>query len=225
MAEWQMDGKPALVLLHMQNGLVGEQTFIPNWGPDAKVAIKASGMMDRVQDLLAAFRAKNLPICFVNANPAGGTGDLPKYGHIYKEQQAAGLLWKNPLMDDDFRHGLKVIPEMNLQPGEGVLTNWLLGAFTMSGLDIWLKMRDVKTIVFGGFAGHSAVFNSTIQAADYWYNVVIPRDASCVLLPRITMPGVADVKPYDKKVEEVIFDIMAPIYSLVTTTKDVIAHL
>ena len=156
---------------------------------------------------------------------AGGTGDLPKYGHIYKEQQAAGLLWKNPLMDDDFRHGLKVIPEMNLQPGEGVLTNWLLGAFTMSGLDIWLKMRDVKTIVFGGFAGHSAVFNSTIQAADYWYNVVIPRDASCVLLPRITMPGVADVKPYDKKVEEVIFDIMAPIYSLVTTTKDVIAHL
>lgn len=31
MDDWKMDGKPALVLLHMQQGLVGKGSFIPGW--------------------------------------------------------------------------------------------------------------------------------------------------------------------------------------------------
>ncbi len=92
MKEWQMPGKPALVLMHMQNGLAGEQSMIPNWGSDAIVAIRESGMIDRIQDLLAAFRAKKLPICFVSAHSTGALATVPAFGHIYDEIRASGLL-------------------------------------------------------------------------------------------------------------------------------------
>jgi len=219
-----MPGRPGLVLMHMQNGLAGSQTMLPNWGADAAVAIKQSGMLNRIQDLLAAFRAKNLPVCFVNAHSTGSLGTVPMFGHIYKEMRAAGLEM-DILHDEKTRYSLDVMPEMNRRPEEGVLINWNLGAFTMSGLDIWLRLRGVDTIVFCGFAGHSVVYTSTLQACDLWYNVVIPRDATCVLVPRVTLPVGTDIAEVDKKVEEVVFDILAPTYALVTSTDDVIQHL
>ncbi len=219
-----MPGKPALVLMHMQNGLAGSQTLIPNWGPDAAVAIKESGMLGRIQDLLAAFRGKQLPICFVNAHSTGAIGAVPVFGHIYKEMRSRGLEM-DILHDETLRVALDVMPEMNRRPEEGVLINWNLGAFTMSGLDIWLRLRGVDTIVFCGFAGHSVVYTSTLQAADLWYNVVIPQDAACVLVPRVTLPEGWTTETAEKQVERVVFELLAPTYSLVTNTVDVIKHL
>jgi nicotinamidase-related amidase len=198
--------------------------MIPNWGSDAIVAIRESGMIDRIQDLLAAFRAKKLPICFVSAHSTGALGTVPVFGHIYDEIRASGLEM-DILHDEKVRYALDVMPELNRQPDEGLLVSWLLGAFTMSGLDIWLRLRGVNTIVFCGFAGHSVVYTSTLQASDLWYNVVIPRDATCVLVPRITLPEGWTMEEADKKVEEVAFEILAPTYSLVTTSADVVAHL
>jgi len=224
MKEWQMPGKPALVLLHMQNGLVGEQTQLPNWGADAVVRIRETGMLDRIQDLLAAFRAKKLPIAFVNAHSTGALGTIPAFGYIYDEFRAAGLEM-DILHDPQTRHNLDVMPEMNRQPDEGLLINWNLSAFTMSGLDIWLKLRKVDTIVWAGFAAHSAVYTATVQANDLWYNVIVPRDATAVVNPRVGLPKDMDPDEADRMVERVIFDILAPTYSLVTTSEDVIKHL
>jgi nicotinamidase-related amidase len=219
-----MEGTPALVLFHMQRGLAGEQDFIPNWGGDAVGAIRDSGMVEKIQELLAAFRAKKLPVAFVNAIP-NPLGKVPAYGYLYDEIRAANFEKLDLLHDERLRYGLDVMPEMARQPDEPILMSWLLGGFTMSGLDTWLKLNKVDTCVFGGFAGHSVVYTSTLQAGDYWYNVVIPRDATCVLIPRMTIPEGWDPVGADKKVEEVVFDILAPTYSLVTTTTDVIKHL
>ena len=98
-------------------------------------------------------------------------------------------------------------------------------ALVGTGLDVWLKLRHVDTIVFCGFAGHSVVYTSTLQACDLWYNVVIPRDATCVLVPRVTLPEGWRMEEADEMVEKVTFDILAPIYSHVTNSADVIAHL
>ena len=133
MEEWQFPGKPALVVMHMQNGLAGSMTMMPTWSSDAAVAIRESGMVDRIQDLLAAFRDKQLPICFVNAHSTGSIGTAPEFGHIYKEFRSTRLEM-DILHDETLRHDLDVMPEMNRQRGEGLLINWNLGAFTMSGL-------------------------------------------------------------------------------------------
>ena len=224
MADWQMPGKPALVVMHMQNGLAGSMTMMPTWSSDAAVAIRESGMVDRIKELLTAFREKQLPICFVNAQSTGSIGTAPEFGHIYKEFRSTKLDM-DILHDEKLRHDLDVMPEMDRRPEEGLLINWNLGAFTMSGLDIWLRLRDVDTIIFCGFAGHSVVYTSTLQACDLWYNVVIPRDATCVLVPQVTVPEGWKREEADEMVERVTFDILAPIYSHVTASADVVAHL
>jgi nicotinamidase-related amidase len=224
MSDWKFDGKPGLVLLHLQNGLVGEQDFIPNWAAESVRAIRESGMLDRIQDLLAAFRAKKLPVCFVSVNPPGDMPVVPAYGHLFREMEAAGISG-DILHDERLRRSMDIIPEMNRQPDEPVLKQWLLGGFTMSGLDLWLKLNYVRTVVLAGYAGHSVVYNTMIQAADLWYSVIIARDATAVNVPHATMAAGTDFAAVDKNVEHVCFDIMAPTYSLVTNAKDIIGHL
>ena len=202
MSDWKMKGRPALVILHMQQGIVGERGNIPG----LYEAIKEAGIIPRQQALLGAFRDKKLPVIYVNAlhvaksqNPAG---TLPAYGGLF------GLIEMAKATPDN----LEVIPELSPQPGEPVLTNWLIGAFTNSGLDQVLKARHVETLVLAGCVTHIAVYTAALQAVDRWYSVIVPADACA--------------SPQSQaKAQEVVLDIMAPNIALVTTTEDVIAHL
>src|SRR4030042_1290637 len=111
MSEWKMDGKPALVLLHMQKGIASEGTFIPGWRDDSLKAIKDSGMITRMQELLKAFRAKGLPVIFVNVLP-NPIGVLPAYGKLFRKIEEAKLdatLLNSPAI----RESLEVIPELD----------------------------------------------------------------------------------------------------------------
>lgn len=207
---WKMDGKPALVLLHMQKGIASEGTFIPGWRGDALKAIKESGMIARMQKLLKAFRNKKLPIIFVNVSP-NPIGILPAYGKLFRKIEEANLN-ANILNSQSIRESLEVIPELDRRPDEPLLINWLLGGFTNSGLDVVLRLKGVKTVVLAGFAAHQIVHTTMVQASDLWYSVIIPRDAS-------TSPSA------ERKAYEAMMDITAPLMALVTTTDDVIAHL
>ena len=102
-------------------------------------------------------------------------------------------------------------------PGEPVLFNWFLGAFTHSGLEETLKACGINTIVFFGMALHVAVFNATIQAVDLSYSVIVPQDA-CV--PTLS----ANCTPEMMRIREVFLEMLSR-YALVTTADDVIAHL
>lgn len=198
MSDWKMKGKPALVILHMQQGIAGKESSLPG---NAAESVKVAGIIPRQQTLLKAFRDRKLPVVYVNAmsNP---TGVLPAYGKLFRMIESA-----KPSPKD-----LEVIRELAPQPGEPVLTNWLLGAFTNSGLDQVLRARGAETLVLVGFATHMAVYNAAIQAADLWYSVIIAADACASPLPEI-------------RAQEAVLEMMAPIISLVTTTEDVIAHL
>src|SRR5271157_1204484 len=141
-----MDGKPALVVLHVQNSFF-------KGGPESPVvkAIKGSGMVDRIQVLLKAFRDKNLPVFFagVIGNPIGTANG---YGKMFKNTVEAG---KSPGTWDIFnssteRAALEPIPELGRRPEEPLVTNWRLSAFNVSGLDLLLKSQGVKTLVLTG---------------------------------------------------------------------------
>jgi nicotinamidase-related amidase len=206
MAEWKMDGKPGLVLLHMQETIVGSEGKRLKYSSPMHKAIRESGMIDRIKELLKAFRDKNLPVVFVNAimGMGGLQHKLPAYGKLFE------MIRGDLSTLDNIEQALKTIPEMDHRPDEPVLLNWLLGAFSYSGLDTMLRVKGVNTIVFAGFASHSAIFNAVIQASDLWYSAVVPRDATTTHLTELG---------------EIMFKDLYPSYSLVTTTKDVIAHL
>lgn len=212
--DFEIAGKPALVLNHMQRGLAGEGMFIPNWGPNAKKGIEASGMVENCRKLADAFREKDLPVIFVNAIP-NPLGKVPAYGDLFREIEAANI--SEPFMTNDYiRRGLEVMPEMGYDPEKDiVLYNWLIHSFTNSGLDVVLKMNNVETIVWGGFAQNSVNYTSSLVAGDLWYNCIQPVDASYICVPPST-PGFYE--GLDDVVAEAVIRVLMPTVNHCTDT-------
>lgn len=202
MKEWKMKGKPALVILHMQQGIIGKRGNIPG----LHEAVQRSGIIPRQQALLKAFRDKALPVIFVRALHVASSQDpcgvLPAYGSIFRLMESV----------QETPDSLEIIPELAPRPGEPILTNWLMGAFTNSGLDEVLKACGAETLVLAGCVTHMAVYTAALQAVDRWYSVIIAADAC-------TAPSA------QAKVEEMVLETMAPNIALVTSTEDVLAHL
>jgi nicotinamidase-related amidase len=201
MSDWEIRGKPALVIIHMQHGIVGKEGV-----PGQYEEIKKSGAIPHQQALLKAFRDRKLPVIYVNAlhvtNALNPAGTLPAYGNLFK------MIESSEAKPTD----LEVIPELAPQPGEPVLTNWLMGAFTNSGLDQVLKACGAETLVLVGCATQAAVYTTALQAIERWYSVILPGDA-CASMRAQT--GAHDV----------VLETMAPNIALVTGTEDVVAHL
>ncbi len=202
MSDWKMKGKPALVILHMQQGIVGERGNIPGLNEE----VKGSGIIPRQQSLLKAFRDRKLPVIYVTAlhvnNQQNPAGVLPAYGNLFR------LIEMAPQTPDN----LEIIPELAPHPGEPVLCNWIIGAFTNSGLDQVLTACGAETLVLVGCVTQIAVYTAALQAVDRLYSVIVARDACA--------------SPQEQaKAQQVVLDIMAPNIALVTSTEDVIAHL
>ena len=70
MSEWSLVGKPALVVVHMQNSVVKAPSPLEVMGHCR--ATWEDGIVPRIQALQTAFRAKGFPVVFiVTYTPAG----------------------------------------------------------------------------------------------------------------------------------------------------------
>ena len=197
MSDFKIKGKPALLILHMQNAMVGKEG---KYNPEINKAVNESQIIPRQQALLKAFRDKKLTIIFENAPQYTVNCPVPAYGFLWESLNAIKLT----------PHDKEVIPELAPQPGEIVLTHWPFGPFNNSGLDQILKSYGVETLVIAGFATNGVVYSAVVEAANHFYSTIVPSDASASL---------------SKKAHEAVMEVMAPAMALVTTTEDVIAHL
>ena len=197
--EWTMVGKPALIFIHMQYGITNEGGTVAFLG-HAK-ATRESGILARQQALLKAFRAKKLPVIFVNA-VTDPKSKIPVYGKFWPAIKKTGA--NLPGSKD-----IEVIPELAPLPGEPVLGNWVFGMFYNNNLDKVLKDLGVETLVLAGVATDMAVLAAVFQASDMLYNLIVPSDASTSANP---------------KFHEVALEMIS-VMTLVTPTEDVIAHL
>jgi nicotinamidase-related amidase len=208
-SKWAIDGKSALIIAHMQQGIVGKGTYTPVTHESEIQAIKKYGVIEKQLALIRAFRQKRLPVIFVSVIP-NPIGKLPAYGMVYKAIAKSKVIGK--LDVELVRKEAEIIPEMGRRSSEPHLYHTGISAFTNSELDTVLKFEGVKTVVLAGWTAHSSVYNCCVAAAERWYSVIIPRDAS-------------GSPEHHRKAYEATMDIMAPCWALVTTTDDVIAHL
>lgn len=207
-------GKPALVLNHMQKGLAGEGLFIPNWGPNAKKGIEASGMVEKCRQLADAFRARDLPVFFVNAIPKPVPFST-SYGDLAREQDAAFPKYVPYHTDQWTRKGLEVMPEMGLTETDYIMYNWNVHPFTNSGLDQFCRVLGIDTLVWVGFAQNSVVYTSCVVASDYWLNSIVPVDASYICVPPMTPDYYEGL---DNVVAEAVVRVMMPTVARCTDT-------
>jgi nicotinamidase-related amidase len=144
-----LDAKTALIVIDLQKGIVSRPAVHP-----------MDGVLKRVGALTEAFRGKGLPVVLVNV--AGG---------------APGRT-EQPRVRPDLSPGwTDLIPELNRQPRDHVVTKHSPGAFTNTDLEAHLKASVVTQVVIAGIATSNGVEVTARQAYELGFNVTLATDA------------------------------------------------
>jgi nicotinamidase-related amidase len=201
MAEWQLVGKTALVIVHMQNAVIKTPSPFEILGHGR--AAYEDGVVGKIQDLLKAFRDKGRPVIFMVAHTPLDT-KFPAYG----------LFWPGAIESKANRLGTwdtEIIEELTPAPGEPTFYNWPFNIF-MGGNDLeqYLVDQGIETVVLTGVATGMSVGTAAFALADRFYNLIVPSDS---------------VTDGNRSLHNAIIEGMIPAIGLVTTTDDVIAHL
>jgi nicotinamidase-related amidase len=144
-----LDLKTALVVIDLQKGIVGLPAVHPIAGVLASATILAS-----------AFRRRNLPVVLVNV-----TGGAP--GRTGRSHSLEGLPadWAD------------LVPELNAQPNDLLITKRTWGAFTNTGLEAQLKALGATQLVLAGVATSVGVESTARHAYELGFNVTLALDA------------------------------------------------
>lgn len=211
MAEWKMHGKAVLFAIHLQEGIIGKGTYMgPQIWERSNKAWRESGCLDNCKKLVAGFRKNNLPVVWISAaaNPFGFLTNN-RFGQTI-EKIDVNAMFPSPGREKIVRESLEVMPEMDRRPDEPLYINWLQGAFTGSGLSVYLRWNDIDIVVLCGFALGGAVYATAMQAGDNLVSCIIASDA-------------VSAQP-NKDPDKTMLEMLEP-FSLVTNTIDIIAHL
>jgi nicotinamidase-related amidase len=144
-----LDPKTALVVIDLQNGIVGLPTVHPT-----------ADIVARSRLLASAFRAHGLPVVLVNvAGGAPGRTEQPRMGGPFPDG------WTD------------LVPELDRQPGDIVLTKRTWGAFASTDIERQLKTLGVTQVVITGVATATGVESTARQAYEAGFNVTLAIDA------------------------------------------------
>jgi nicotinamidase-related amidase len=144
-----LDPKTALVVVDLQKGIVA----LPPAHLIGEVVKQASALAD-------AFRKHGLPVVLVNV--AGGAPG--------RAEQTRSL---GELPPD----WTELIPELNRQPSDHIVTKRTWGAFTNTGLEAHLKTLGVTQVVIAGVATSVGVESTARYAHENGFNVTLALDA------------------------------------------------
>ena len=200
MSDWTMAGKPALLVVHMQNAVIKTPSPLEAMGHGK--AAHEEGVIDNIERLVTAFRAKGLPVAYCVAHTPEGS-KWPAYGGFW---QGSRQIEVNRMGTWD----VEIIDELKPAPGEPTFYNWPFNVFEGTGLDEYLKDQGVETVILTGVATGMSVGTAAWALAERFYSLIVPVDA--------TTDG-------NIEVHRVVCGSILPAIGLVTTTEDVVAHL
>jgi nicotinamidase-related amidase len=145
----QLDTNAALVVIDLQKGVMGLPTAQP-----------ISEIVDRSAQLARAFRKRGLPVVLVNV-----TGMAPGRTDVGRPKFSFPPDWTD------------LVPELDQQPKDYLVSKQRVGAFLGTGLDEYLKGQGVTQVFLTGVATGSGVESTARSAYDLGYNVVFVSDA------------------------------------------------
>lgn len=144
-----LDATPALVVVDLQKGTV-----------TAPVVHPSHEIIDRAARLARGFRTSGLPVTLVNA-----AGVAPGRTEVPRRNSAPPPDWTD------------LVPELDVQPDDYLVTKYRWGAFYDTGLHEHLQQRGVTQIVLAGVATSIGVESTARAAYEHGYHVVLATDA------------------------------------------------
>jgi len=144
-----LDNTTALIVIDLQKGVVA----LPTAHPTQTVVERAARLAD-------AFRVRGLPVVLVNV-----AGVAP--GRNEQTMNLAGL-------PADWT---ELVPALNRQQGDHLVTKRTWGAFTHTDLEAYLKANGVTQVVIAGVATSVGVESTARHAHELGFNVALAVDA------------------------------------------------
>ena len=144
-----LDPKSTLLVVDLQKGIVG----LPTAHPIADVVSNAVKLAD-------AFRHRDLPVVLINVD---GT--------------AAGRAEQSRRVSEFPAGWTDLVPELNTQPSDHLVTKRTWGAFTNTGLEQYLRQSGVTEVVIAGVATSAGVESTARHAHELGFNVALAVDA------------------------------------------------
>jgi nicotinamidase-related amidase len=148
--------KTAIVVIDLQKGIVSMPTE-----PYA-----AGVVIENAAKLISAFRKNNMPVFLVHVTPSP---DLKDALHPTSETSFP-ISGYNPVWG-------AFVPELNIQPGDFLITKHQWGAFYGTELDLQLRRRGIDTIILCGIATNFGVESTARSAYELGYNQIFVEDA------------------------------------------------
>ena len=144
-----LDPKTALIVIDLQKGIVSRPSAHP-----------IDDVVKQAVALTEAFRRRDLPVVLVNV--AGGARGRTEQPRVRQDLPAG---WTD------------LIPELNRQPQDHVVTKRTPGAFTNTDLEAHLRALGVTQVVIVGVATSNGVEVTARQAFELGFNVTLAIDA------------------------------------------------
>lgn len=145
----QLDQTPALVVIDLQKGIVS-----------ASLAHPASDIVARASRLAHAFREQHQPVVLLNVS-----GRAPGRTDAGPPKLPFPADWS------------ELVPELQRQPSDHLVTKQRVGAFIGTSLDQYLRERGVTQVVLAGISTSVGVESTGRSAYDLGYNVAFVVDA------------------------------------------------
>jgi nicotinamidase-related amidase len=162
-----LDPKTALIVVDLQKGIIDSPFIHP-----------IAGVIERTCVLLNAFRRHDLPVVLVNVagGPPGRTEQPRRFSTL----------------PEGFSD---LIPELDRQAGDIVVTKRTWGAFASTDLEAQLRANGVTQVVVTGVATGTGVEATARQAYEQGFNVTIALDAMTDARPEAHQYSLASVFP------------------------------
>lgn len=145
----ELDPIAALIVIDLQTGIVAMPTAQP-----------IADVVQRSAELARAFRRHNLPVVLVNVTAAApGRTDIRRAVRDFPPD------WT------------ELVPELDRQPTDHLVSKQRVGAFLGTDLDAYLRSRGVTQVILAGVATTAGVESTARSAADLGYHVVFAADA------------------------------------------------
>ena len=144
-----LDPVIALIVVDLQRGVVGIQTAHP-----------MADVIARSAALAAAYRRAGQPVVLVNVD-----GGAPGRTGTPRPTIERPVGWS------------ELVPELDAQPSDHLVTKRTWGAFHGTDLDAFLRARDVTQVIITGVATTAGVESTARAAHEHGYHVVLATDA------------------------------------------------
>jgi nicotinamidase-related amidase len=170
-------GKPALLIIDMQNDFVAE-------GKQLKVA-GARAVIPKIQNVLAEFRKRSLPVFFVLRvhRPDGSDVEITRQD----------LFRKSPFAVEGTT-GAAVIDELAPRRGEYIIPKIRMSAFIGTELDLMIRTLGVSTLFVCGIQTPNCIRTTVFDGIAYNYPVVLIDDATGASSEDVHQANVRDMQ-------------------------------